>query len=47
MPETFKILLRLPVELHRELKEWAEEEDRTVTNLIVHLLRRALREWRT
>jgi predicted transcriptional regulator len=31
--------LRLPEELHRTLKRVAEREDRTLSNLIVHVLR--------
>lgn len=37
-------LLRLPADVLAELTEWAGEDDRSVNSLIVHLLRRALRE---
>lgn len=39
-------LLRLPADLLADLTAWAEEEDRSVNSLIVHVLRRALREHR-
>lgn len=38
---TPKFLLRLPPDLREQLERVAEEEHRTLTNLIVH----ALREW--
>ena len=38
---TPKFLLRLPLDLRAELEQVAQEEHRTLTNLIVH----ALREW--
>lgn len=38
--------VRLTPDLHAQLKEWAETEDRSLNNLIVHLLRRAVAEWR-
>jgi predicted transcriptional regulator len=34
--------LRLPPELGEALRELAEREDRSLSNLIVHLLRRAV-----
>jgi hypothetical protein len=46
MAETIKKLLRLPPDLHAQLSEWANEEDRSVNSLIVHLLRRAIAERR-
>ena len=46
MVEYVKILLRLEKEMRDELKAWAAEEDRTLTAQIVHVLRRALKEWR-
>lgn len=42
--ENVKKLLRLPPDLMSQLTEWAQEEDRSVNSLIVHLLRRALIE---
>lgn len=41
-----KVLLRIPNELWEELKAWAAEEDRSLNGQIIHLLRRALKEWR-
>lgn len=46
MADTIKKLLRLPPDLHAQLTEWAEEEDRSLNSLIVHLLRRALADRR-
>jgi len=42
--ENVKKLLRLPPDVMGQLTAWANEEDRSVNNLIVHLLRRALAE---
>lgn len=47
MAEVAKVLLRIPNELWEELKAWAEEEDRSLNGQIIHLLRRALKEWRS
>ena len=44
MADLVRILLRVPRDLHEELRVWAAEEERSLTNLIVWLLRRALRE---
>jgi hypothetical protein len=41
VPQTPKFLLRLPADLRAELERIAQEEHRTLTNLIVHVLR----EW--
>lgn len=41
-----KLMLRLPPDLHTTLVEWAREEDRSLNNLIIRLLRRAVSEWR-
>lgn len=38
---TPKFLLRLPADVREQLQKIADEEHRTLTNLIVH----ALREW--
>ena len=38
--------VRLPPDLHAGLVAWAKEEDRSLNNLVVRLLRRALEEWR-
>lgn len=41
VPATPKFLLRLPADLREGLEKIAQDEHRTLTNLIVH----ALREW--
>jgi len=41
LAETPRFMLRLPEDLRAQLKQIAEAEHRTLTNLIVH----ALREW--
>lgn len=46
MREAIKFLLRLPPELHAELKTWAEHEERSIHAQILYVLRRALREWK-
>lgn len=46
MSQIARVLVRMPVELWEELKAWAEEEDRSLNGQIIHLLRRALKEWR-
>ncbi len=46
MGEIVRFVLRLPPELHEELKSWAEREERSLHAQIVFILRRALREWR-
>lgn len=46
MSDVVKVLLRIPDELWRELKVWAAEEDRSLNGQIVHVLKRALNEWR-
>lgn len=47
MGEVVRFVLRLPPELHRELKEWADREERSLHAQILYVLRRALREWRS
>jgi predicted HicB family RNase H-like nuclease len=41
-----KLFVRLPPDLHGALTAWAREEDRSLNNLLVRLLRRAVEEWR-
>jgi predicted HicB family RNase H-like nuclease len=38
--------VRLSPDMHAQLTAWAKEEDRSLNNLIVWVLRRALTEWR-
>lgn len=40
------LFVRLSPDMHASLTAWAKEEDRSLNNLLVHLLRRALTEWR-
>jgi hypothetical protein len=40
------LMLRLPPDLHGALAAWAREEDRSLNNLLIRLLRRAVSEWR-
>lgn len=44
--KVIRLILRLPEDLHAPLTAWAKEEDRSLNNLIVRLLRRAITEWR-
>jgi predicted HicB family RNase H-like nuclease len=39
-----KLMLRLPPELHQQLRRVAFEEDRSLNNLLVHIVRRWLAE---
>jgi len=47
MRDVVRFLLRLPPDLHDQLKAWAEEEERSLHAQIIYALRRALREWRS
>lgn len=44
--ETVRFLLRAPRDIWDEIRKWAEEEDRSLNGQVVHILRRALAEWR-
>jgi predicted HicB family RNase H-like nuclease len=46
MAEVIRTFLRIPKDLHEDLLQWAHEEDRSMNSLIVHVLRRAVKEWR-
>jgi predicted transcriptional regulator len=46
LPETPKFTFRLPEELKNELREVADAEGRTLTNLMVYFLREHLAEYR-
>lgn len=37
-----RLFVRLPSDLHTQLTSWAKEEDRSLNNLIVRLLRQAV-----
>ena len=45
MSHLVNFLLRLPPDLHAQLKAWAEHEKRSLHAQIIYVLRRALREW--
>lgn len=45
MGEVLRFVLRLPPDLHEELKAWASREERSLHAQILYVLRRALREW--
>ena len=44
--KVFRLILRLPPDVHAGLTEWARTEERSLNGHIVYLLRRALTEWR-
>lgn len=46
MSETVRFLLRAPKDVWDEIKRWADEDDRSLNQQVVHLLRRAIAEWR-
>lgn len=46
MGDVIRFLLRLPPDVHEELKAWADREERSLHAQILYVLRRALREWR-
>jgi predicted HicB family RNase H-like nuclease len=41
------LMLRLPPDVHAQLSAWAREEDRSLNNLLIRIVRRALTEWRS
>lgn len=45
--ELVRVLLRVPDDLWEEIRRWAEEDDRSLNQQVVHLLRRAVAEWRS
>ena len=47
MGEIVRFVLRLPSDMHKELQDWARDESRSLHSLIVWIIRRALKEWRT
>ena len=46
MAEIVSFLLRVPRDLLDEIRQWAKDDDRSVSGQIVHLLRRAVEERR-
>ena len=44
MPSRMRVIVTLPEDVHQALSEWAEEEDRTLANLLSHVAAKAVRE---
>jgi hypothetical protein len=44
MPSRMPVTVTLPEDLHQALSSWAQEEDRTIANLLSHLAAKAVRE---
>lgn len=44
MPSRMRVTVTLPEEVHQALSEWAEEEDRTLANLLSHVAAKAVRD---
>ena len=38
------VTVTLPEDVHQALSEWAQEEDRTIANLLSHVAAKAVRE---
>jgi len=39
-----RVTVTLPEDVHQALSEWAEEEDRTLANLLSHVAAKAVRD---
>lgn len=46
MPDLKRFVIRLPEDVHKQLVEWSEAEGRSLHNLLMWIIRRALKEWR-
>jgi CopG-like RHH_1 or ribbon-helix-helix domain, RHH_5 len=44
IPSRMRVTVTLPEEVHQALSEWAEEEDRTLANLLSHVAAKAVRD---
>lgn len=44
IPSRMRVTVTLPEDVHQALSEWAEEEDRTLANLLSHVAAKAVRE---
>jgi len=44
MPSCMRVTVTLPEDVHQALSEWAQEEDRTLANLLSHVAAKAVRE---
>lgn len=46
MGEAVRFLLRVPKDVWDEIKKWADEDDRSLNQQVVHILKRAVDERR-
>ena len=44
MPSRMRVIVTLPEDVHQALSEGAQEEDRTLANLLSHVAAKAVRE---
>jgi hypothetical protein len=44
IPPRLRVTVTLPEDVYQALSAWAEEEDRTLANLLAHLAAKAVRE---
>jgi hypothetical protein len=44
MPSRMRVTVTLPEDVHQALSEWAQEEDRTLANLLSHVAAKAVRD---
>ncbi len=44
MPSRMPVTVTLPEDVHQALSSWAQEEDRTIANLLSHVAAKAVRE---
>ncbi|XZN90295.1 MAG: ribbon-helix-helix domain-containing protein [Microcoleus sp.] len=44
MPSRMRVTVTLPEDVHQALSEWAQQEDRTLANLLSHVAAKAVRE---
>lgn len=42
MPDVKRFVLRIPEDMHAQLMNWAREEERSLHNLLMWIIRRAL-----
>jgi hypothetical protein len=44
MPSRMPVTVTLPEDVHQALSSWAQEEDRTIANLLSHVAAKAVKE---
>ncbi len=44
MPSRMRVTVTLPEDVHQALSSWAEEEDRTIANLLSHVAAKAVKQ---